>query len=260
MAQAELSRSLTRSARGRPAWRLQWATALAGWAVWEAVAASGLLYHGVVPSLVAVATALAWLLADPRFWLNLAVTGAEIGAAIAIGGAAALIVGIALGAHRSLGAAFEPYLTALAPTPKIVILPILYLLVGVGLPSTIAIGAFACFVPLAISTLSGMRQIDPVLVRVGRSFDLSWGQMAGKIYLPALVEPVRAGLRLGLSGAIGVCLIAEIKFSRQGLGAMMIDSYNRSRFAEVYAVLVVIIAIAIAGNRLVDRVGRRRRR
>jgi NitT/TauT family transport system permease protein len=98
-----------------------------------------------------------------------------------------------------------------------------------------------------------------VLVRVGRSFDLTWWQMAAKIHLPALVEPVRAGLRLGLSASIGVCLIAEIKFSKAGLGAMMIDSYNRSRFAEVYAVLIVIIAIAIAGNRLVDRVGRRRR-
>jgi ABC-type nitrate/sulfonate/bicarbonate transport system permease component len=40
---------------------------------------------------------------------------------------------------------------------------------------------------------------------------------------------------------------------------MMIDSYNRSRFAEVYAVLIVIIAIAIAGNRLVDRLGRQHR-
>jgi ABC-type nitrate/sulfonate/bicarbonate transport system permease component len=260
MAEAELSRSLAAPVRRRSARRLQWATALAAWALWEAVAASGLLYHGVVPSLAAIAAALAWLIVEQHFWLNLAVTGAEIGAAIVIGAAAGLLVGIVLGGNRSIGAAFEPYLTALAPTPKIVILPILYLLVGVGLPSTIAIGAFACFVPLAISTLSGMRQIDPVLVRVGRSFDLSWSQMAGKIFLPALVEPVRAGLRLGLSSAIGVCLIAEIKFSRQGLGAMMIDSYNRSRFAEVYAVLIVIVATAIAGNRLVNRVGRQRRR
>ena len=70
---------------------------------------------------------------------------------------------------------------------------------------------------------------------------------------------VAVGLRIALGAAIAVCLIAEIKFSRAGLGAMVIDSFNRSRFAEVYAVLIVIISLAIGGNGLVDRVGRRRR-
>lgn len=242
-----------------PAWRLQCATLLAAWALWEAIAASGLLYKGVVPPLFAVAAALARLIANPRFWLNLSVTGAEVGFAVAIGGAIGLLIGILLGSRRFLAAAFEPYLTALAAMPKIVILPILYLMVGIGPPSKIAIGAFACFVPLALSTASGLRQIDPVLMRVGKSFDLSRWQMAQKIYLPALVAPVATGLRVGLGAAIAVCLIAEIKFSRAGLGGMVIDSFNRSRFAEVYAVLVVIVALAIVGNTLVDRLGRRRK-
>jgi len=64
---------------------------------------------------------------------------------------------------------------------------------------------------------------------------------------------------VGLGAAIAVCLIAEIKFSRIGLGAMVIDSFNRSRFAEVYALLIVIVALAIAGNALVNRLGQRRR-
>jgi len=230
------------------------------WALWEAIAASGVFYKGVVPSSFQVVAALAHLIADPRFWFNQAVTGVEIGFAIAIGGGAGLLVGLLLGGNRFLGAALEPYLAAFAATPKIIILPIIYLMFGVGPASKIAIGAFACFVPVALSAASGMRQISPVLVRVGRSLDLSRWQMVHKIYLPALVEPVATGLRIALGAAIAVCLIAEIKFSRIGLGAMVIESFNRSRFAEVYAVLIVIISLAIGANVLVDRLGRDRKR
>ena len=191
MAEAGLSlgRTAPRASPLLPAWRLQCLTLLAIGALWECIAASGLLYEGVVPSLFQIVAALARLMADSRFWFNLSVTGMEIAAAFAIGGSAGLLVGMVLGGNRFLGAAFEPYLAALAATPKIIVLPIVYLMFGVGPASKIAIGAIACFVPVALSVASGMRQISPVLVRVGRSFDLSRWQMVQKIYLPGLVAP-----------------------------------------------------------------------
>jgi ABC-type nitrate/sulfonate/bicarbonate transport system permease component len=238
-----------------PARRLQFATLLAVWALWELVGASGLLYNGVMPSMFLVAPALGRLITSTVFWFNLSATGLEIGLAVGFGAVTGVLVGLLLGANRFLGAAFEPQLAALAATPKIILLPILYLMFGVGPASKVAIGALACFVPVALSTASGMRQISPVLVWVGRSLDLSWWQMTHKIYLPALVEPIATGLRIALGAAIVVCLIAEIKFSRIGLGAMVIDSFNRSRFADVYALLIVLITLAIAGNSLVNRLG-----
>ncbi len=240
-------------------WRLQFVTLLAIWAFWEAMAASGLFYKGVVPSFFLIVAALVRLIANPQFWFNLSVTGMEIVVAFAAGGGCGVIVGLLLGGNRFLGAALEPYLAALAATPKVIILPIVYLMFGIGPASKIAIGAFACFVPVALSAASGMRQLNPVLVRVGRSLGLSRSQMVHKIYLPALVGPIAIGLRIALGAAIAVCLIAEIKFSRIGLGAMVIDSFNRSRFAEVYALLTVVISLAIAGNALINRLGRGRK-
>ena len=58
-----------------------------------------------------------------------------------------------------------------------------------------------------------------------------------------------------ISVTVGVCLIAETRFSYAGLGYMVIDSFNRSRFPEVYAVLVVIVGLAVAANALVMRIG-----
>lgn len=260
MAEAGLSGTIPVTRRFSPARRLQLATLLALIVVWEGIAASGLLYRGVVPSTAAIALALASLLFDPRFWSNFSVTAMEIGAAIVIGGGAGLAAGLVIGGNRFLGAVFRPYLLGLASTPKIILLPILYLLLGIGPASKIAVGSFACFVPVTLSVAAGMSQISPVLIRVGRSFDLRWWQMAKKIYLPALIDPIATGLSIGFGSAVVVCLVAEIKFSRAGLGAMVIDSYNHSRFAEVYAVLVVIVAIAVAGNKAVDYLGPRLKR
>jgi ABC-type nitrate/sulfonate/bicarbonate transport system permease component len=245
--------------RFSPARRLQLATLVGLILVWEGVAASGLLYRGVVPSIAAIAAALAGFLGDPRFWFNFSVTAMEIGAAILIGGGAGLATGLVLGGNRFLGAMFRPYLLGLASTPKIILLPILYLMLGIGPASKIAVGSFACFVPVTLSVAAGMTEISPVLLRVGRSFDLRWWQMAKKIYLPALIDPIATGLSIGFGSAVVVCLVAEIKFSRAGLGIMVIDSYNHSRFAEVYAVLAVIIAIAVAGKKAVDYLSPRSR-
>src|SRR5690242_16074129 len=83
---------------------------LAALVAWEALAASGLLFQDVVPSLVKIGRALFGVLADPAFYRNLGVTAYEVALALVIGGAAGLAAGIVLGGSRFLSAAYEPYL------------------------------------------------------------------------------------------------------------------------------------------------------
>ncbi len=77
-------------------------------ALWEAVARSGLLYRDVVPSLVAIAGALAKLLATADFYVNLGVTAGEVGAGLVVGGLAGVLAGLVFGANRLLARAYEP--------------------------------------------------------------------------------------------------------------------------------------------------------
>lgn len=229
------------------------ATLLCLWAIWEAMAASGLLFQGVVPSSLKVMAALAALLASPDFYFNLAFTLTELLVSLAIGVTAGIAVGLALGAGRFAGKAFEPYLHYLAPTPKIVFLPVLLVLFGIGPGSKIAMGALSCFFPMALSVATGVREVDAVLLRVGRSFNLSLGQTIRKIYLPSLVPPIATGLKLGLGVAIIGCLLAEIKMSNRGLGFMVMQYYAQFRIPYMYAALLVAFAIAALGNALIAR-------
>ena len=224
---------------------------------WEAVAASGLLYRDVVPSLAAIARALAALLGDTQrnFYGLLGVTAYEVLLALAIGAAAGLLAGIALGASRYLARAFELYLYYLGPTPKIIFFPVMLAWFGIGSGSKVAIGAITCFFPVALSVAGGMREIAPVLIRVGQSFRASTVQMATKIYLPAMRAPIVNGLRLGLGVAIIVVLLAETKFANRGLGYLVIQAYFNFDMPQLYALLIVLFALAIGGNALMGRLG-----
>ena len=222
-------------------------------AIWEATAASGLLFRDVVPSLWTIGRAFARVLGEAGFYSNLGVTAYEVAMALAIGGTAGIAVGILLGSSRFFAAAYEDFIYYLGPTPKIIFFPIAIMGFGVGSGSKIALGVMSSFFPIALSTAAGMREIDAVLIRVGRSFHATTWQMVRKIYLPAIRIPVVNGLRLGLGVAVIGVLLAETKLSNQGLGFMIIQSYTLFDMPRMYALLIVVFLLAIAINAAASR-------
>jgi ABC-type nitrate/sulfonate/bicarbonate transport system permease component len=224
-------------------------------AAWEFLAHSGWLYRDVVPSLFSIGRALAELLSSGNYYFNLGVTVGEVGSALLIGGLSGIAAGILLGANRFLAKAFEPYLYYLGPTPKIIFFPIMIMWFGVGPQSKIALATLSCFFPVALSVASGMRQIDKVLIRVGKSFRASSAQMVFKIYLPAMRHPIINGIRLGLGVALIGTLLAETKLSNKGIGFLIIQAYSIFDMPRMYAMLIVLFVLAIGANALVGRLG-----
>ena len=224
--------------------------------VWEGLSRSGLFYGEVVPSLLAIVVSLGKLLIDPVFWRNLQVTMIETMASLAIGAGIGIAVGIVLGANRFLMRAFEPVVYYLSPTPRIILFPVMIMWFGVGPGSKIALGALSAFFAIALSTAAGMRQIDPILIRVGRSFRANVWQMAFKIYLPAMRVPILNGLRLGMGTAIITVLLGETKLSNQGLGYMSMRVYTRFDMPGLYALLILVFVIAGGVNALIGHFAR----
>ncbi|WP_315831821.1 ABC transporter permease [Bradyrhizobium prioriisuperbiae] len=234
---------------------LRIAIIVTGLVLWQMLAQSGLLYRDVVPSLWAIGSALARLVASAEFYGNLRVTAMEAGLALLVGGVAGLAVGILLGGNRLLSSAFEHYLYWLGPTPKIIFFPVMIMWFGVGPGSKVAMGALSCFFPVALSTAAAMRAINPVLIRVGRTFRAGTLQIVTKIYLPAMRESVINGLRLGLGIAIIGVLLAETKLSNQGLGFLIMQHYQRFDMPALYALMIAIFTIVIAVNALLTGAG-----
>ncbi len=238
-----------------PVTLLRVAIILALLAIWEFLSHSGWLYRDVVPSLLAIGRAVVELLTHGEYYFNLGVTAAEVGFALLIGGGGGVIVGIVLGANRFLAKAYEPYLYYLGPTPKIIFFPIMIMYFGVGPESKVALGTLSCFFPVALSVTAGMRSIDSILIRVGKSFRANSWQMVTKIYLPAMRHPIINGVRLGLGVALIGVLLAETKLSNKGIGFLIIQAYSIFDMPRMYAMLIVLFVLSIGANALVGRLG-----
>ena len=224
---------------------------------WQALAVSGLLFRDVVPPLQAIVLGLYGVLADPGFYANLAGTAGELAVALLIGCAAGLVVGLAMGASRFLSAALERWLNYLGPTPKIILFPVMIMMFGVGAGSKMAMGSVSCFFPVAISVAAGVRGVDPVLLRVGRSFRATPWYMLSRIYLPAMVAPLVNGVRLGFGVALIGVLLAETKLSNRGVGFMVMQAYQRFDMPRMYGLLIIAVAFAALVNLATDRLAQR---
>ena len=230
---------------------MQAATILLALAAWELAGASGLFFRGVLPSIPLILAAVARLLTGGAFWLNLATTAYEIGLAFVMGALLGAATGLALGASRFAGQVMEPILYYLAPAPKIVFLPVLLVLFGVGPGSKVAIGAMSCFFPVALGVAAGVRLVPPVYLRVGRTLRLGLARTIRHIYIPALLPVLSSSLRLGLGVTVVGCLLSEIKLSNRGLGFMAMGFYKDFDIASMLAVLVVVFLLAAALNQAI---------
>lgn len=224
---------------------------------WETASRLNATLSLAMPSLLMIAKALFAILFDGKFYAHLGITLWQVVASMVVGGLAGVGLGLWGGLKRRFGQAIEPYVYYLAPTPKIIILPVLILMFGVGSGSKIAMGALSCFFPILLSTLAGVWQINPVLIRVGRSFHLSDRQMLTLVYLPAVMRPVITGVRLGLGMAITGVLLSQIRLSNAGLGFLAISAFQTFQVADMYAILILVFALAALANAGVAALERR---
>jgi ABC-type nitrate/sulfonate/bicarbonate transport system permease component len=250
MAEARLTDS---PAVRAPGWRwtpngVRLVTLIVAVVLWEAMARSGLFYRDVVPSIVAIVSAVYAEVVSEALYHHLWITFAEVAVGFVIGALLGNAAGILLGTRPFLRKACEPYINAIGSTPKVIFLPILFLMFGIGIESKMAKGALSGFFPTVFSATAGIMMIKPVLVRVGHSFNLTRWQMISKIYLPAMVNPVIVGLRLGLAIVIISVLIAELKFSQAGLGFQLAQYYESFQIASMYAMIIIIFALAALAN------------
>nr|WP_269751135.1 ABC transporter permease subunit [Acuticoccus mangrovi] len=180
---------------------------------------------------------------------------------LVVGVLAAAVVGIALGVSmglmRVLEFAFYPPLVIMQTAPVAAIIPLITFIYGIGdLAKVVAVMILA--VPLtALNAFAGIRNADARLIEMARAFQGSTRQVVTKIIVPDASGMIFAGLRLGVSGGFIGIVLAELLITPTGIGDTI--SYYRSvaKYAEMYAAIVSIIALATVTLALIETAERR---
>jgi NitT/TauT family transport system permease protein len=174
-----------------------------------------------------------------------------------LGGVPALLLGLAMGFSRKLRVAVDPLVAAAHSIPKIAILPILMILLGIGEAPKIAVVAAAAFFPLLINTMAGVRQISPIHFEVAHSYGASAPRVFWRVLLPGSLPHILAGIRLALNGALLITIALEIVAARTGLGAAIWLAWQTLRVEELFAALVMASLIGVSFNAALVRLEKR---
>ncbi|MGH3319042.1 MAG: ABC transporter permease [Streptosporangiaceae bacterium] len=237
------------SARGR-ATVIQLGTAAVALGAWEAIGRSAVVPNNVLPPMSAVVWSLVRLLGSPTIWFDFEVTAWEIGLGLLVGMGAGLVLGVVVGVRDAAWRTVEPLLYYLGALPKIILLPVLVLFLGAGVFSKVGMAALSAVFPVIVTTAVGVREVREIHVRAARTLGAGFPQIVLKVFLPATIGPVLAGVRLGLGVAVVGALLAETSVASAGIGFRAMSYYATLQIQDMYALLLVVFLAAVALNAL----------
>jgi ABC-type nitrate/sulfonate/bicarbonate transport system permease component len=173
----------------------------------------------------------------------------------------ASLLGIALGAlmGRSNLALqiLDPYVIIFYNTPRVALIPVLLLWLGVGDTLKIVIVVLAAIFPISVNVTAGIRDISAQLTEPARSMNATERQLLSKVILPATFPYLIAGLKLGLGRALTTVIVAEFFVSLSGLGGILHAASSTYQMAKMLAPAIILAAMGIAIDGLLSHVERR---
>lgn len=226
-------------------------------AAWEILVRLGPLPAFYFPPPTAVGGALVEMIRAGVLLEHGGTTLARIGAGLLVGASTGFLLGVAMGRSERLRIVADPVIGALYPLPKIAILPLVMIFLGIGESSKHVVIALAAFFPMLISTLAGVRQIPAIYFEVAANYGAGAMAVLRRVVLPASLPAVLGGLRISLNSVIHVTIAVEIVSAVSGLGALIWLSWEVLRVDRLYATLVVIAIIGVGSTWLVEWMSRR---
>ncbi len=185
-------------------------------------------------------------------WHHLSASLLRIGTGWILGTIAGVAVGFAIGLFnhaRSIGITF---ISALFPIPKIALLPLLILWLGIGEEPKIATIALGVFFSTAISVYSGVDAVPRNLIRMAQSFNVPFATIVRRVIWPGALPSILAGFRITASVALLLVVSAEMIGADYGIGAFVLQAGNLMQTDQLLAGVVILSLFGLAVGKLIN--------
>ena len=157
----------------------------------------------------------------------------------------AVFFGLILGRLPNIFKYINPVIQLLRPISPMAWLPFIVLWFGIGDIPAVVIIFISAFFPVLLSTVSAVGKIDPIYMKVSKSFGIKQPQLMWKIILPASFPQIANSIHLALGTAWVFLVAGEMVGSQSGLGYLIIDSRNNLRADTLMAVIIIIGVIGL---------------
>lgn len=211
----------------------------------------------LIPPLSQIGAAWWKLLSSGKLLANLSMSLTTLAIGFSLAMLFGIVLGLLMGRFRAVEHFFDLYVNALMSAPSTAFVPVFILWFGLGVESRIAVVfLFAVFV-IIINTMTGVKQVDTVLVEMARSFGAREREIFFKIMLPAALPAIMAGLRLGIGRAVKGMVTGEMLLTLTGIGAMIMQYGSSFATDALFAVILTVLMVALLTMKAVHWIDRR---
>jgi len=205
----------------------------------------------------AVAVAFVDMVRDGSLGHALASSLQVLGLGFLFGAIAGVLIGLAAGRSETIAALIDLPVNALYAVPAVALVPVIVLWFGFAATTkTVVVFLFVVF-PVLINTTRGVREVDPELVEVARSFCSSERRMWFDLILPSALPFIVTGLRLAIGRALIGVIVAEFYTSLSGLGDLITTNASNFQTARMFVPIVVIALLGVIFTALLELAERR---
>ncbi|MEW6459967.1 aliphatic sulfonate ABC transporter permease SsuC [Ectopseudomonas khazarica] len=222
-----------------------WALPLALLAAWQLAAGNGLLSSRILPAPGAVLEAGWQLLVSGEIWRHLAVSGQRAASGFLIGGAIGLLLGFVTGLSQWGERFLDSSVQMIRNVPHLALIPLVILWFGIDEAAKIFLVALGTLFPIYLNTYHGIRNVDPALVEMARSYGLSGFALFRQVILPGALPAILVGVRFALGFMWLTLIVAETISANSGIGYL---AMNAREFLQTDVVVLAILLYAVLGK------------
>ncbi|MEJ1162449.1 aliphatic sulfonate ABC transporter permease SsuC [Variovorax sp. CCNWLW186] len=213
--------------------------------LWQIASSLGWLSTRVLPAPVDVVKA-AWSLAvSGELWTHVKVSAGRALAGLAIGGGTGLVLGLLTGSVKFFETLLDSTIQMVRNIPALALIPLVILWFGIDESAKLFLISVSVFFPIYLNTFHGIRNVDPQLIEMGRTYGLSRWQLYREVILPGALSSILVGLRFSLGLMWVILIVAETISAQAGIGYL---TMNAREFLQTDIVLVGILLYALLGK------------
>ena len=224
---------------------LPWVVPVGLIVVWQIASSLGWLSTRVLPAPLEVIKAAVALAVSGDLWVHVKVSAGRALAGLAIGGGLGLLLGLLTGSVRFFETLLDSTIQMVRNIPALALIPLVILWFGIDETAKLFLISVSVFFPIYLNTFHGIRNVDPGLIEMGRTYGLSRWQLYREIILPGALSSILVGLRFSLGLMWVILIVAETISAQAGIGYL---AMNAREFLQTDIVLVGILLYALLGK------------